>query len=76
MFTQATKMNIEPMALMLALEFESVLLRTTQVVVPVLLSRLEQKDLSFNEMKLFILQRLQRSFHFRHADTFVQILEQ
>jgi len=55
MFTQATKMGNEPMALMLALEFESVLLRTTQVVVPVLLSRFEQKDMTLNEMKLFIL---------------------
>ena len=55
MFTQATKLEKEPMALMLALEFESVLLRTTQVVVPVLLSQFERKDLSLNEMKLFIL---------------------
>jgi len=55
MFTQATKMENEPLALMLALEFESVLLRTTQVVVPVILSRFDRKDFVLNEMKLFIL---------------------
>jgi len=76
LFTQATKLEKEPMALMLALEFESVLLRTTQIVVPALLAHCEQKELSLNEMKLFILHRLQPGFHFRHADTFVQILEQ
>jgi len=40
---------------MLVLEFESVLLRTTHVVVPAILSRFERKDLFLNEMKLFIL---------------------
>jgi len=55
MFTQATKQEKDPMALMLALEFESVLLRTTSIVVPALLSRFDRKDLSLNEMKLFIL---------------------
>jgi len=63
------------MALMLALQYESVLLRTAEVVVPAVLLRFEMKELYLNEMKLFILQILQPSFHFRHADAFVQILE-
>ena len=74
MFTQAVRMDYEAIALMLTTKFESVLLRSTQIVVPAILKRL-RRNCFLNEMKLHMLQKLQPSFLFRHADELVEILE-
>ena len=55
--------------------FTSILRRSTGLVVPYLLNKM-QKDLSHvNEVQLSLLQRLQPCFHFRHADQLTHILE-
>ena len=74
MFAQAIRLDYEPISLMLVLKFESVMLRSTAIVVPAIMQRL-RNDCFLNEMKLYILQLLQPSFHFRHADELVEILE-
>lgn len=54
---------------------ESVLLRNSQIVLPLVLLKME-KDLSqVSEIKLTILQRLLPGFQFKHAQKFVSILE-
>ena len=51
------------------------MLRSTSILLPVILSRLRRKCF-LTEMKLYILQKLQFNMHFRHADDFVELLEE
>lgn len=69
------KYDYEPISLMLVLEFESVMLRSTSVLLPAILLRL-RRNCFLTEMKLCIIQRLQYYMHFRHADDFVELLEE
>lgn len=75
MFIQAVRLDNEPIALIIVIKFESVMLRSTGEVVPAILTRL-RRNTFLNEMKLYMLQRLQPSFYFRHADELVEILEE
>ena len=50
------------------------MLRSAHIIVPALMSRLHRKE-NLNEMKLYALQRMQPSFHFRHADELVEVFE-
>ena len=51
------------------------MLRSTGLVVPILLSKMQKDPSEVNEVKLSLLQRLQPNFHFKHADLLVHILE-
>ena len=74
MFTEALKRDQEPVAFMIALRFESVMLRSSHIIVPAILNQLVNKS-GLNEMKLNALQLLQPAFHFRHANEIVSIFE-
>ena len=74
MFSQAIKLDFESIALQIILKFESALLRSAETTVPFLLASLRRRD-GLTEIKLSILQMLQSSFLFRHADELVEILE-
>ena len=57
MFTEALKSDLEQIALMLALRFESVMLRSSHIIVPAILSQLTKQS-GLNELKLYALQLL------------------
>ena len=72
MFIQAIKHNEDAIALHMSSHFASLLLRSTGLVVPVILNQLQKESTKMvNEVKLSLLQRLQPRFHFRHADQLV-----
>lgn len=75
MFVQAVRQNEDAIALHMSMHFASLLLRSTEQVVPIILTKMQNDATAVNEIQLSILQRLQPRFHFRHADRFVQIIE-
>lgn len=75
MFIQAVKLDEDSIALHMSVHYASVLLRSTGLIVPIILSKMHKDATQVNEIKLSLLQRLQPRFHFRHADQLVQILE-
>jgi len=76
MFTQAVRLELEPMALMLTQQFESVMSRSPDSALPAILNSLRKPNATLNEVKLFILQRLKPSLRFKHADELLQLLEE
>ena len=58
------------------LKYESLLLRSGTLVIQPLLECLRRPKGSISELKLSILQILQKSFLFRHAEATVEIFEQ
>ena len=63
------------MALHMSILFQSVLLRSTEVVVPIIISNMQKDVNTINEFNMSLLQRLQSKFHFRDADALVTLLE-
>lgn len=68
MFIQAVKQNEDSIALHMSTHFISLLLRSTELVVPMVLNQMQKDHSTINEAKLSLLQRLEPQFHFRHAD--------
>ena len=75
MFMQAVKQDEDAIALHMSVHFTSLLRRSTGLVVPILLSKMQKDPTEVSEVKLSLLQRLQPNFHFKHADLLVHILE-
>lgn len=57
------------------LKYESALLRSSALVIPVLLESLRKTDGGLTEIKLTMLQIFDQSLLFRHADAVVSIFE-
>jgi hypothetical protein len=75
MFSKAVQLNFDSIAMMMMLKFESALLRSANVTVPIILASLRSKESITSEIKLSLLQILQPSFLFKHADGLVEIFE-
>ena len=75
MFMQAVRLDEDAIALHMSTHFESLLLRSTGTVVPIILSKMQKDPSQVNEINMSLLQRLQPRFHFRHADQLVHLLE-
>jgi len=71
MFCQAVKLGFESIAMQMVFKFESALLRAPKITVGVVLASLRKKNFCLTEIKLSLLQMLQPSFMFRHADDVV-----
>ena len=75
LFVQAVRADYESIAIFIATKYESVMQQSAAIVVPAILARL-RRNCFLNEMKVYMLQGLQPSFHFRHADELVEVLEE
>ena len=50
--------------------------RAVATIVPPLLSKISKDPSNFNEVHLWLLLQLQPKFHFKHAFTFIELLEE
>ena len=75
MFKMAIKQGEDAIALHMSIIFQSVLLRSTEIVVPIIISNMQKDMNTINEFNMSLLQRLQSKFHFRDADALVTLLE-
>ena len=76
MFVKVVKGSEDSIALQMSMEYVPVLRRAVATTVPSLLDKISKDPSNFNEVHLWLLLRLQPKFHFKHAFTLIQLLEE